>query len=199
MPMRFMRKLYDWVLHWAETPYGGPALFLLAFIESSVFPIPPDVLLIALCISLPTRACRFALLASCGSVLGGILGYGIGWGGWSLVADFFYAYIPGFTPAVFGRVQDLFSRYDFWVVFTAGFTPIPYKVITIGAGVFKVNFSVFILASLISRSLRFFLVAWLLFRYGPGIRTFIDRYFNWLSIIFMILLIGGFILIKYIL
>ena len=135
--MKVIRKLYDWVLSWAETPYGAPALFLLALVESSIFPIPPDVLLIALCISLPTRAWRFALLASIGSVLGGLLGYSIGWGAWPLVNDFFFHYIPGFTPAVFEKVQNLFAEYGFWVVFTAGFTPIPYKVITIGSGGFS--------------------------------------------------------------
>jgi len=197
--MRLIRRMYDWVLHWAETPYGGPALFLLALVESSVFPVPPDVLLIALCIALPTRAWRFAFLASAGSVIGGLIGYGIGWGAWPLVNAFFYDYIPGFTPDVFARVQGLFAEYDFWVVFTAGFTPIPYKVITIGSGVFQINLLIFVIASLISRSLRFFLVAWLLYRYGPGVRDFIDRYFNLLSIVFLVLLIGGFMLLKYVL
>ena len=197
--MRMIRKLYDWVLHWAETPYGGPALFFLALIESSVFPVPPDVLLIALCIALPSRAWRFALLASAGSVLGGLLGYGIGWGAWPLVNSFFFDYVPGFTPHVFAKVQSLFEAYGFWVVFTAGFTPIPYKVITIGSGVFQINLVIFLIASLISRSLRFFLVAWLLHRYGPGMRDFIDRYFNLLSIVFLILLFGGFLLLKYVL
>lgn len=196
--MKLIRKLYDWVLHWAETPYGGPALFLLALIESSIFPIPPDVLLIALCISIPTRAWRFALLASVGSVVGGLIGYSIGWGAWSLVNEFFFHYIPGFTPEVFERVQGLFKEYDFWVVFTAGFTPIPYKVITIGSGVFNINLVIFTVASLISRSLRFFLVAWLLHRYGPSMREFIDRYFNILSIVFVVLLVGGFVLLKYV-
>lgn len=196
--MRLVRRLYDWVLHWAETPYGGPALFLLALVESSIFPVPPDVLLIALCIALPSRAWRFALLASAGSVLGGLIGYGIGWGAWSFVDTFFFDYIPGFTPAVFERVQGLFAEYDFWVVFTAGFTPIPYKVITIGSGVFNINLPVFLVASVISRSLRFFLVAWLLHRYGSGMREFIDRYFNLLSIIFVLLLLGGFLLLKYV-
>ena len=196
--MRLVRRLYDWVLHWAETPYGGPVLFLLALVESSIFPVPPDVLLIALCIALPSRAWRFALLASAGSVLGGLIGYGIGWGAWSFVDTFFFDYIPGFTPAVFERVQGLFAEYDFWVVFTAGFTPIPYKVITIGSGVFNINLLVFSVASLVSRSLRFFLVAWLLHRYGSGMRDFIDRYFNLLSIVFVLLLIGGFLLLKYV-
>lgn len=198
MPFNLFRKLYNWVLHWAETPYGGPALFLLAFIESSIFPIPPDVLLIALCISLPVRAWHFAFLASAGSVLGGLVGYLIGWGAWSLVDDFFFEFIPGFTPIVFSRVQELFATYDFWVVFTAGFTPIPYKVITIGSGVFNINLAVFTIASLISRSLRFFLVAWLLYRFGPSMKNFIDRYFNLLSIIFIVLLFGGFLLLKYV-
>ena len=196
--MRLVRRLYDWVLHWAETPYGGPALFLLALVESSIFPVPPDVLLIALCIALPSRAWRFAMLTSAGSVLGGLIGYGIGWGAWPLVDTFFFDYIPGFTPAVFERVQGLFAEYDFWVVFTAGFTPIPYKVITIGSGVFNINLPVFLVASVISRSLRFFLVAWLLHRYGSGMREFIDRYFNLLSIIFVLLLLGGFLLLKYV-
>jgi membrane protein YqaA with SNARE-associated domain len=191
--MRLIRRLYDWVLHWAETPYGGPALFLLALVESSIFPVPPDVLLIALCIALPSRAWRFA-----GSVLGGLIGYAIGWGAWPVVNSFFFDYIPGFTPAVFEKVQGLFAEYDFWVVFTAGFTPIPYKVITIGSGVFKINLLVFVIASLVSRSLRFFLVAWLLRRYGPGMRDFIDRYFNLLSIVFVLLLVGGFLLLKYV-
>jgi membrane protein YqaA with SNARE-associated domain len=197
--MLVMRRLYDWVLHWAETPYGVPALFLLAFAESSFFPIPPDVLLLALCIAIPTRSFRFALVASLGSVLGGVAGYGIGHGLWEAVSGYFYLYVPGFNESVFSRVQHLFATYDFWTVFTAGFTPIPYKVITIGAGVFRINFPVFVLASLISRSLRFFLVAALIYRYGPAVRSFIEKYFNILSIVFMLLLIGGFIVIRHVL
>lgn len=194
--MRILRRAYDWVLHWAETPYGMPALFFLAFIESSLFPIPPDVLLIALCISAPTRAFRYALMASIGSVLGGIAGYGIGMAFWGALDGFFYQYVPGFSPASFARVQQLFVAYDFWTVFTAGFTPIPYKVITIGAGVFQIHFGMFVFASLISRSLRFFLVAWLLKRYGAAMRILIEKYFNLLSILFVLLLLGGFLVLK---
>jgi membrane protein YqaA with SNARE-associated domain len=195
--MRLVRRLYDWVLHWADTPYGAPALFLLAFVESSVFPVPPDVLLITLSIALPRRAWFYALLCSVGSVLGGMLGYLLGWGFWSLLDDFFFSYVPGFTPELFARVQELYASHDFWVVFTAGFTPIPYKVITIAAGVFLINFPVFVLASAIGRSARFFLVAGLIRRFGPEIRAFVDRYFNLLSIVFMVLLIGGFLVVKY--
>jgi membrane protein YqaA with SNARE-associated domain len=113
------------------------------------------------------------------------------------VDSLFYLYVPGFTEQVFDRVQQLFITYDFWVVFTAGFTPIPYKVITIGAGVFKVNFAVFILASAIGRSLRFFLVAWIIHRWGPAMKNFFEKYFNILTIVFMALLIGGFVIVKY--
>jgi membrane protein YqaA with SNARE-associated domain len=195
--MRIFRRLYDWVLHWANTPYGAPALFLLALAESSVFPVPPDVLLIALSISLPHRAWYYATICSLGSVIGGVIGYLLGWGFWSLLADFFFTYVPGFTPQLFARVQALYAEHDFWVVFAAGFTPIPYKVITIAAGVFLINFPVFVLASIIGRSARFFLVAGLIRRYGPGIRSFVDRYFNLLSLLFLILLIGGFLVLKY--
>lgn len=195
--MKIIRRLYDWVLHWAATPYGTLALFCLAFAESSFFPIPPDVLLLALCIATPRLSFRYALLTAVGSVLGGMLGYGIGHGLWGAVSDYFFRYVPGFTEAVFAKVQVLFATYDFWTVFTAGFTPIPYKVITIGAGVFEINFIVFVIASIIGRSLRFFLVAALIYRYGPTVRDFIEKYFNLLSLIFMGLLIGGFLVIKY--
>lgn len=196
--MKLLRRLYDWVLHWAETPYGIPALFLLALAESSFFPLPPDVLLLALCISIPAKAFRFALVASVGSVLGGVLGYGIGMGLWQAVDDIFFQYVPGFTPDVFAYVQGLFVRYDFWTVFTAGFTPIPYKVITIGAGVFDINFAIFVLASAVSRSLRFFLVAGLIYWFGATMRDFIEKYFNLLTIVFAVLLVGGFLVLKYV-
>lgn len=197
--MQWIRRLYDWVLHWALTPYGAPALFLLAFAESSFFPIPPDVLLLALCLSVPTKAFRFAAIAAAGSLLGGIAGYGIGFGLWELLSDPFYRYVPGFSPETFLRVQTLFAEYDFWAVFTAGFTPLPYKVMTIGAGVFQINFPVFVIASAISRSLRFFLVAWLIFRFGPPVRAFTEKYFNILTLVFMVLLIGGFLVVKHLL
>lgn len=197
--MRLLRRLYDWILHWANTPYGAPALFLLAVAESSIFPIPPDVLLLALAISLPLRAYRYALICSIGSVLGGMLGYGIGYLLWEGVSPFFFAHVPGFSEELFAQVQGLFARYGFWVVFTAGFTPIPYKVFTIGSGVFQINFLIFLLASAVSRSLRFFLVAALVHHYGPPIRTFIEKYFNLLSIILMLLLLVAALLVKYLL
>ncbi|KIH77403.1 membrane protein YqaA, SNARE-associated domain [Geoalkalibacter ferrihydriticus] len=192
-----LRRLYDWVLSWAQTPYGGIALFFLAFAESSFFPIPPDVLLIALALSLPTRAFRFAFLAACGSVLGGLFGYLLGFGMWHALDSFFYTYIPGFSPEGFVQVQELFERYNFWVVFSAGFTPVPYKLITVGAGVFHINVPIFVLASVVSRSLRFFLVAWFIYRFGPPVRVFIEKYFNFLALVFFILLVAGVWVVKY--
>ncbi|NQT80821.1 MAG: DedA family protein [Candidatus Aminicenantes bacterium] len=194
--MKLLRKLYNWVLHWAETPYGLLALFLLALAESSFFPIPPDPLLIALCLGAIKKSWRFALYASIASIIGGMIGYFIGFGIWQSVDSFFFKYIPGFTESLFEQVTANFNKYGFWYVFVAGFTPIPYKVFTIASGVFKLNFFLFLFASTISRSLRFFAVAALFRKFGPEIKSFIDKYFNLFAILFFLLLLGGFLLIK---
>ncbi len=190
-----LRRLYDWVLHWAATPYGTWALFLLAFAESSFFPIPPDVLLIAMCVARPDRSFKYALVCALGSILGGCLGYLIGWQFMatlgSRIVDFY-----GLTDKV-DYIETLYNTYDAWAVGIAGFTPIPYKVFTIAAGMFKINFMVFVLASMVSRSARFFLVGGLIYLFGPRIQRFIDRYFNLLAVTFTVLLVGSFILIKY--
>jgi len=192
-----VRRLYDWVLGWAEHPAGVAALAVLAFAESSFFPVPPDVLLIALAMGKPKRSMWFATVCSIGSVVGGVFGYGLGSLFWQALHPYFYAYVPGFTAAKFLYIKALYEKWNFWVVFTAGFTPIPYKVFTVSAGLFGVNFGLFLLASAVSRSARFFLVAGLIWRYGPPIKAFIERYFNLLAILFTVLLIGGFIVIKY--
>ena len=194
-----VRRLYDWVLHWAETPYGGPALAILCFAEASFFPLPPDPLLIALCLGASRRSFRFAIVAAAASVAGGILGYWLGAGAWHVLSDFFFTYVPGVSPESFATVQDYYARYDFWAIFMAGLTPIPYKVFTLSAGVFSINFGVFVVASVISRSLRFFLVAGLIYKYGAPISRFIDRYFELLAIVFGILIVLGFVAIKYLL
>jgi len=202
--MKLMRKLYDWVLHWAETPYGPAALMVLSFAEASFFPIPPDVLLIALALGARKKSLLFALYCSLASVGGAIFGYGIGqflwWGEagqFSNIANFFFNNIPGFTTDVFYSIQSMYEEWNFWIIFTAGFTPIPFKVFTISAGAFDINFIMFLVAGLVSRSARFFLVGWLIYKFGEPIRSFIDKYFNWLAIGFTILLIGGFYVIKY--
>jgi membrane protein YqaA with SNARE-associated domain len=192
-----MRRLYDWVLGFERSPHAARALFLLAFAESSVFPVPPDVLLIALALSAPGRALRYALVCSAGSVLGGLFGFAIGALVWGQVQDFFFAYV--FSREVFQRVAGMYREHAFWTVFTAGFTPIPYKVFTVAGGVFGISLPVFLLASSVSRSARFFLVAGLLARYGPPVKIFIDRHFGWLSIVFVILLILGFSALRYVL
>lgn len=191
-----VRRLYDWVLHWAETPYSTWALFLLAFSESSFFPVPPDVLLIALAVAKPSKALRYALVCAIGSVLGGCLGYLIGYEFMAAVGqkivDFY-----GLTEKV-GYIESLYQQYDAWAVGIAGFTPIPYKVFTIAAGMFNIDFSVFILASFLSRSARFFLVGGLIYRFGPSIQGFIDRYFNTLAVVFTVLLVLSFVVLKYV-
>jgi membrane protein YqaA with SNARE-associated domain len=191
-----VRRLYDWVLSWADKPQGQIALFVLSFAESSFFPIPPDVLLVALVLGARERWFRLALICSVASVLGGITGYLIGWGLWAGVDQFFYSYVPGFTPEKFDSVAALYQKWDFWIVFVAAFTPIPYKLITVTAGVFQTNILMFIIASVVGRSARFFLVAWLLHRYGAPIKSFIDRRFNLLASAFTVLLIGGFVAVK---
>jgi membrane protein YqaA with SNARE-associated domain len=191
----WLRKLYDWVLSWAETRYGVPALFVLAFAESSFFPVPPDVLLIALAISIPAKSMYYALVCSVGSVLGGMAGYLIGS---EFMASVGHEIIRlyGFTDK-WELVGSLYNRYAAWAVGIAGFTPIPYKVFTIAGGAFNIDFFVFVIASVISRSARFFLVAGLIYFFGPAIRGFIERYFNILAVVFVVLLIGGFALVKY--
>jgi len=201
-----IRKMYDWVLHWAETPYGEAALFILAFAESSFFPIPPDVLLIALGIAVQRKAFRLALICSIASIIGGIAGYFIGYFLWYVpqsqeytsIANFFLTYIPGFSEDKFISMKTIYEKYNFWIVFSAGFTPIPYKIITISAGVFKINFVMFMIASALSRSARFFLVSTVIYFLGARAKVFIDKYFNLLSIFFVFLLILGFIVLKYI-
>jgi membrane protein YqaA with SNARE-associated domain len=178
-----------------------PALFLLAFAESSFFPIPPDVLLIAMCIGTVAKSYRFALWCSLGSIVGGMAGYGIGYFLWENegVKSFFYDYVPGVSAASVDSVRQLYTDWDFWIVFAAAFTPIPYKVITILAGVCAINFPMFVIASAVGRSARFFLVAWLFKRYGPSMKDFIEKRFALVTTVGTVVLIGGFVAIKYLL
>lgn len=192
-----LRRLYDWVLHWADTPYGTPALATMSFAESSFFPIPPDVLLVALCLGRRDHAFRFAFWCSLASVVGGLAGYAIGAFLWDLqaVQDFFFGYV--FSHATFDKVAGLYETWNFWIVFVAAFTPIPYKVITITAGVFCISLPMFVIASAIGRSARFYLVAWVLWRYGEPARRFLDKHLGWVSTALAALGIGGFVAIKY--
>lgn len=192
------RRMYDWVLGWAESRFGGRALFALSFAESSFFPIPPDVLLMPLVLGNRRKWASFALMCSIASVLGGILGYAIGMYAWeSIHQTVFGWHLPGISPENFAKAELWYKRWDFWLVAAAGFTPLPYKVITISAGMFGISFPIFCIASAASRSARFFLVAALMGLFGPTIKPFIDKYFNLLCVLFMLLLFGGFAVIKY--
>jgi len=205
--MNLIKNLYDWVLGWAHKPNGHRFLGILSFSEASVFPIPPDVLLIPLCLGHRRKSYIFAFTCSLFSILGAILGYYIGKVLWwdipgleySYIANNFFKYVPGITIDGFNNIQAMYNQWNFWIVFTAGFTPIPFKLITISAGTFNINFLMFLIASIISRGARFFIVASLIKVFGDPIKQFIEKYFNLLALIFTILLIGGFILIKYIL
>ncbi|MDR0608502.1 MAG: DedA family protein [Planctomycetaceae bacterium] len=190
-----LRRLYDWVLSWADTPYGSLILFVVSFAESSFFPVPPDVLQIALSVSKPRRAFWYATVSLIGSVFGALLGYYIGFKLWEITHDFFFAYV--FSQESFGKVEHLYHTYDFWAVFIAAFTPIPYKIFTIAAGVCHISLFMLFVASIIGRGLRFYLVALLFFFFGPAIKIQIEKYFNYLVIILTILIIAGFIVIKY--
>jgi len=189
-----VKKLYDWVLSWYNSRWAVPFLSGLSFSEAIFFPVPPDVLLIALCLGNPSRSFFFAFITSLFSVLGGIGGYLIGHFFWEATQNFFFSYV--FSPEAFQKVSDLYNQNAFWAVFLAGFTPIPYKVFTVSAGVFSINFPIFVFASAISRSMRFFLLATLIFFFGERVKEFIEKYFNILTIVFSILLVGGFFLLK---
>ncbi len=192
-----VRKLYDWTLHCSGTPYALPALGALSFIESSFFPIPPDVLLIAMVVAVPSIWFRSALVCSVASVLGGMLGYLIGWQfmdtiGMRIVE--LYHFQPQFE-----KIGSMYNEHQAWAVGAAGFTPLPYKVFTIAAGAFKIDFPIFVLASAASRSARFFLVAALIYKFGPAVKALIEKYFNLFTIVFFVLLVLGFVLLKFVL
>lgn len=200
--MNLAKRTYDWMLSWGESRWGMLALFCFAFAESSFFPIPPDVLLIALCLGAVARSFRFAAICTAGSILGAIAGYGIGFflwqntaGEYTALAQFFFDHV--FSVEAFERVGALYDRYNFWIVFTAGFTPLPYKLFTVTGGLFHINFAMFLIASTVSRGLRFFLIAGLIWRFGAPIKRFIDRYFNLLAVAFTVLLVGSFVLLSY--
>lgn len=190
-----LRALYDWTLSLARSPHALWALAFVAFIESSVFPIPPDVLMIAMIIAAPQRAFLIAGVATSASVAGGLAGYAIGWGLYDTlgrpVLEFY-----GKT-AYFDDFAQRYNEWGAWAVLIAGVTPFPYKVITILSGATALNIWVFMLASLIARALRFYLVAALLWRFGPPIRTFIEKRLGLIFTLFLALLLGGFILVRY--
>lgn len=190
------RRMYDWVLSWAHRPHATWALAVMSFAESSFFPIPPDVLLAPMCMESKRRAWWFAFVTTVASVAGAVLGYYIGYGLWETTAQIWYDYIPGFNEDKFNKVQGLYDEWGVLVLFVAAFTPIPFKVFTIAGGVFHQPLIPFLLVSLVGRGLRFFLVAALFYWIGPKAKPFIDKWFNLLCVLFVVLLVGGFAAFK---
>jgi len=190
------------VLRWADSPYGLLALFVLAFAESVFFPVPPDVLLLAMALARRSRALWFGLVCSAGSLLGGMTGYALGHFVWlsgeefTALARFFFDVVPGFSESVYYELGERFEAWGFIIVFTAGFTPVPYKLFTVSAGAVAINFPLFVLASAISRTARFLLVSGLIWKFGFTVKRFIDRYFNILAVAFAVALAAGFAVLK---
>jgi membrane protein YqaA with SNARE-associated domain len=192
-----LRGLYDWVLRLAERRDALWVLAAVSFVESSVFPIPPDVLIVPMILAAPRKAFLIATVATVSSVLGGMLGYAIG--------AFFYeaAGLPllefyGYTDK-FDHFRETYNDWGAWAVLIAGITPFPYKVITILSGVTGLNITVFIVASVIARAVRFYLEAAILWKFGTPVREFVERRLGLVTTLFLVLLLGGFVVAKYLL
>jgi membrane protein YqaA with SNARE-associated domain len=186
-----LRRLYAWVLHWAETPHGPRALAALSFAESSFFPIPPDVLQIALSVSRPRRSFAYAGISAVASVAGAVVGWAIGAFLWSALDRVFFVWVPGITPDVFETVRRLYLDNAFLAILTAAFTPIPFKAFTLASGVFGVPLSVLLAASAVGRSARFFGVAACIYVAGPGVKRLLDRYLELATVVLLVLFLAG--------
>ncbi|MEZ5715162.1 MAG: YqaA family protein [Paracoccaceae bacterium] len=190
-----LRRLYDWTMRLADHPRAMWALAAVAFVESSVFPIPPDVIMIPMVLARPHRAWAIAAVALVASVLGGCLGY--------LIGAFAYDQIGQPILAAMGKADAMaafnqkFNDFGFWAVLTAGMTPFPYKVITIMSGWTGMPFGTFLATSILARGLRFFIVAALLWKFGAPIRDFIERRLGLMFVLFVVLLLGGFYAVRY--
>ena len=192
-----MRRVYDWTMRMASHPKAPHALFWVSFAESSVFPIPPDVMLIPMVVANPAKAWLYATVCTAGSVLGGILGYAIGY--------FLYETLGQWVINTYGLAAQFeayraaYNEWGLWIILIKGLTPIPYKLVTIASGAAAFNFWVFIAASIVTRAGRFFMVAALLYWFGEPIREFIERRLTLLTTTFVVLLVGGFVVVRYLL
>jgi membrane protein YqaA with SNARE-associated domain len=191
-----LRRLYDWTMGLASRPNALLALGAVSFAESSFFPIPPDAMIVPMVLARPDRAWRIALVATIASVLGGILGYAIGYYlfetlGQSLIQ--FYGYQDKFEA-----FKQAYNQWGLWIILIKGLTPIPYKLVTIASGAAAFDFPVFLLASIVTRGLRFFIVAALLRRFGEPIRDFVERRLTLVATAFLLILVGGFLIVRYV-
>jgi membrane protein YqaA with SNARE-associated domain len=190
-----MRKLYDWTIHWADTRYALAALIIISFAESSFFPIPPDVLLLAMCFAKPKKWALYAFWCTAASAAGGVFGWYIGWGLYETVGVPIVKFYQG--EAFIEAARDLYSRWGDAAVLVAAITPIPYKIFTIISGVLDYDPVRLFVLSLLGRGLRFFAVALLIRLFGKTIRTFLEKHFEWASIVFVLLGILGFVALKF--
>jgi len=190
-----LRKLYDWVMALAGHKHAEWILALVSFAESTFFPIPPDAMLIPMTLAERKKAWRYAFICTIASVLGGIAGYFIG----AVLFDTIGQAIIDFygLQSGFAKLKNWYGEYGLLIVFVAGFTPIPYKVFTISSGLTHLSLPLFIIGSIVSRGLRFFLVCGLIYWFGPTIKDFIERYLGWLTLLACIMLIGGFVALKF--
>jgi membrane protein YqaA with SNARE-associated domain len=194
-----LRRLYDWVLSWADSQFGTAALAGISFAESSFFPIPPDVLQIALSVARPRASFFYAAVSAVASVAGGVAGWAIGAGLWQVVAPWFFSYVPGFSPEKFGYVESLYHNNAFAAIFLAAFTPIPYKIFTIAGGVCSVPLGTLVVASALGRGLRFFLVATVMYFFGATAKRLLDRYLEVVTLVLGAAIVAGFLAIKFLL
>ena len=192
--MKLLRRLYDWTILKSNHPMATWFLGIIAFIESSFFPIPPDIILIPMIIAKKTKAWAYALICTLSSVLGGIVGYCIGYFFYNTIGILIIKYYV--LDNKFVSFENYYNEYGFWIVFGAGFTPFPFKLITIASGLFSLNILLFIVAAFIARGLRFFLLALLLKLFGDFIKNLIYKYFNIIVTLVFIILIGSFLIIK---
>ncbi len=194
-PLYWLRKMYDWTLRQSGSPHAPWALFGVAFIESSVFPVPPDVLLVAMTAARREKWLKYACICTAGSVLGALLGYSIGFFLYETVGKWIInTYNLREVMSVIGRK---YNDNAFFTVFAASFTPIPYKAITIAAGVFRISLLMLVSASLIGRAGRFFMVSGSIRIFGAGVQKTVEKYFDIFSVAFIILLIGGYLWLKH--
>ena len=196
-PQGLLRRLYNWVLSWADSPHGMIALAGISFAESSFFPIPPDVLQVALSVSKPKKSFLFAAVSVVASVLGAVAGWAIGWGLWQFVDTFFYSVIPGFTSEKFNYVESLYQDNAFLCLILSAFTPIPFKIFTIAAGACSVPLPTLIIASFIGRGGRFFLVATIMRIFGKQARDILDTYLERITLLFGLLVLFGVYAVKF--
>jgi membrane protein YqaA with SNARE-associated domain len=191
-----LRRIYDWIIELSASRRALPALAVVSFTESSFFPIPPDAMIIPMVLADPKRAWRIALVATVASVLGGIAGYAIGVYLYETLGQWLIK-VYGFGDE-FGTFQESYAEWGLWIILIKGLTPIPYKIITIASGVASFNFPVFVLASIVTRGGRFFILAALLRAFGPPIREFIERRLTFVTTVFVLLIIGGILFTRYI-